>query len=103
MARIHCKPRLKDTADESYEYQIINPRILIQRTGSVWALWVLHVDQSYQMPAYFPKQEDARMVGRKLAEQYATAIMENVSDYRKAATAMVEDYAELTTLATTVA
>jgi hypothetical protein len=97
MARLHIKTHKRGTRTAFYEYHVLNPTVLVQPHGDTWILAVIHLDNTYQVAAYFPRCQDARTVARALTEQYATALLENVSAYVLLANETVRQYAQLTT------
>jgi RyR domain len=96
MARIDCKPGSQGTSTEYYTYSIINPTVRVQRDRDYWLIGITHVDGSWQVAASCPNRDAAQQLGRTLLEQYATAIVEHVSDDVTLAHDVVEHYAHLT-------
>jgi hypothetical protein len=96
MARIHCTPGSLETNTEHYTYRIVNPTVIVQRARNSWLIGITHVDGSWQVAALCPNRDAARKIGRTLVERYATALLDNVSDYVQVAHDVVEQYVHLT-------
>lgn len=79
------------TPTEFYEWQIVQPRVVVQRIGERWLLGITHTDGTWHVSAYLDTENDAKTQGKRLAQLYATAAHTRVEDDVKLAIDFVEN------------